>query len=153
MPGWIRIFIAYVAAAIAGGLATTLLSTQVVLLYLAGAGADIPLAARSDAMLADLTGFAPTLILLTAIGYLLALPVAALVSRLVGGLRTIGYVLAGFVTILVMVTAIEVYYQSVLGVGITPIASARAFWGLAVMALGGALGGWVFARLARARSA
>ena len=153
MSGWIRTLIAFVAAVIVGGLATTLLSTQIVLLYLAGAGADIPLAARSDAMLADLTGFAPTLILLTAIGYLIALPVAALVSRLVGGLRTIGYVLAGFATILVMVTAIEVFYQSVLGVGITPIASAREFWGLAMMALGGALGGWVFALLARSRNA
>jgi hypothetical protein len=151
MAGWIRTIIAYLAAVLFGGIAATLLSTQVVLLYLAGAGAEIPFAARSEAMLADLTGFAPTLIALTALGFLIALPVAAWISRALGGLRTFGYVLAGFVTIAVMVTAIEVFYQGVLGTEITPIAAARELWGLVVMALGGALGGWVFAALAPAR--
>ncbi|WP_421784844.1 hypothetical protein [Hyphobacterium sp.] len=151
MARWIRTILAYVIAALIGGIATTLLSTQVVLLYLAGAGADIPFAVRNEAMLADLTGFAPTIVALTAIGFLVALPAAALISRWLGGLRTVGYGLAGFATIAVMVTAIEVYYQSVLGVGITPIAAARDLWGLVVMALGGAFGGWTFALLAPAR--
>jgi hypothetical protein len=149
MPARIRPVIAYLAAVVTGGLATTILSTQVVLQYLVNAGADMPLDARLDATLADLTGFAPTLILLTAIGYLIAFPVARLVSRQIGGLRTSGYVLAGFVTIMVMIYAIEVFYQTVLASTITPIGSGRDLWGLLIIGLGGALGGGVFALLAR----
>lgn len=149
MPGWIRLPLAYLAAVVIGGLATTILSTQIVLQYLINAGAVMPLEARMDATLADLTGFAPTLILLTAIGYLIAFPVARLVSQRIGGLRAFGYVLAGFVTLMVMIYAIEVFYQAVLASTITPIGSGRHLWGLLILGFGGALGGAVFARLAK----
>ena len=149
MPGWTRPVIAYLVAVLTGGVATTILSTQVVLQYLINAGADMPLDARLDATLTDLTGFAPTLILLTAIGYLIAFPVARLVSRRIGSLRTFGYVLAGFVTIMVMIYAIEFFYQTVLASTITPIGSGRDLWGLLIIGLGGAAGGWVFALLAK----
>lgn len=152
MPARIRPVIAYLAAVVTGGLATTILSTQVVLQYLVNAGAAMPLDARLDATLADLGGFAPTLILLTAIGYLIAFPVARLVSRRIGGLRSFGYVLAGFVTIMVMIYAIEVFYQAVLASTITPIGSGRDLWGLLILGLGGALGGGVFAQLAKRES-
>ncbi|PIW30202.1 MAG: hypothetical protein COW29_04560 [Rhodobacterales bacterium CG15_BIG_FIL_POST_REV_8_21_14_020_59_13] len=149
MPGWIRLPLAYLAAVVIGGLATTILSTQIVLQYLVNAGAVMPLEARMAATLADLTGFAPTLILLTAIGYLIAFPVARLVSHRIGGLRAFGYVLAGFVTLMVMIYAIEVFYQAVLASTITPIGSGRDLWGLVILGIGGALGGAVFARLAK----
>jgi hypothetical protein len=149
MPGWTRPVIAYLAAVVTGGLATTILSTQIVLQYLVNAGAAMPLDARLDATLTDLTGFAPTLILLTAIGYLIAFPVARLISRQLGALRTFGYVLAGFVTIMVMIYAIEVFYQTILASTITPIGSGRDLWGLLIIGLGGATGGSVFALLAK----
>lgn len=149
MPGWIRLPLAYLIAVLIGGLATTILSTQIVLQYLVNTGAEMPLTARHDATLADLTGFAPTLILLTAIGYLIALPVARFVSTRIGRLRTFGYVLAGFVTIMVMIYAIEVFYQAVLASTIAPIASGRDLWGLLILGFGGAIGGLVFAGLAR----
>ncbi len=149
MPGWIRLPMAYIIAVITGGLAVTILSTQIVLQYLVNAGAAMPLQARLDATLADLAGFAPTLMLLTAIGYLAAFPVARFVSARIGRMRTFGYVAAGFVTIMVMIYAIEVFYQAVLASTITPIASGRDLWGLLIIGLGGALGGGVFARLAK----
>lgn len=149
MSGWIRLPIAYLTAVLTGGLVTTILSTQVVLQYLVTAGAAMPPAARLEATFADLTGFAPTLILLTAIGYLIAFPVARLVSRRIGSLRTSGYVLAGFVTIMVMIYAIEIFYQQALGSTITPIGSGRHLWGLLILGLGGALGGGVFAQLSK----
>ena len=149
MPGWTRLVIAYGIAVLIGGIATTILSTQVVLQYLVNAGADMPLNVRLDATLTDLAGFAPTLILLTAIGYLIAFPVARLISWQLGALRTFGYVLSGFVTIMVMIYAIELFYQTVLASTITPIGSGRDLWGLLIIGIGGALGGWVFALLAK----
>ncbi|WP_394693462.1 hypothetical protein [Hyphobacterium sp.] len=149
MPGWTRLVIAYGIAVLIGGIATTILSTQVVLQYLVNAGAGMPLNVRLDATLTDLAGFAPTLILLTAIGYLIAFPVARLISRQLGALRTFGYVLSGFVTIMVMIYAIELFYQTVLASTITPIGSGRDLWGLLIIGIGGALGGWVFALLAK----
>ncbi|GJL97341.1 MAG: hypothetical protein DHS20C06_11580 [Hyphobacterium sp.] len=143
--------LAYIAAVLAGGLLTTILSTQVVLQYLVNAGANMPFGARLDATLADLTGFAPTLIALTAIGYLIALPLAGLISRWIGGLRTFGYAASGYVTIMVMIHAIEVFYQAILASTITPIGSGRDFWGLLIIGIGGAAGGLVFAKLAPRR--
>lgn len=135
-----------------GGVATTILSTQIVLQYLINAGADMPFNARLDATLTDLTGFAPTLIALTAIGYLIAFPVARLISRRMNSLRTFGYALSGFVTIMVMIYAIEVFYQAALASTITPIGSGRDLWGLLIIGFGGATGGLAFARLARSES-
>jgi len=148
MPGWTRLVIAYGSAVLVGGVATTILSTQIVLQYLVNAGADMPLAVRLDATVTDLVGFAPTLILLTAIGYLIAFPVARSVSRRIGGLRTFGYTLSGFVTIMMMIYAIEVFYQTLLDSTITPIGSGRDLMGLLIIGMAGAAGGWVFARLA-----
>lgn len=149
MPGWIRLSLAYAIAVVIGGLLTTILSTQVVLQYLINAGADMPLGVRLEATLADLAGFAPTLTLLTAIGYLIAFPVAAFVSRRIGSLRVFGYAAAGYVTIMVMIHAIEVFYQAALASTITPIGSGRDLWGLLIIGFGGAAGGLVFAKMAR----
>jgi len=149
MQGGIRLLSSYVLAVLIGGVSTTILSTQVVLQYLINAGAEMPLNTRLDATLADLTGFAPTLIVLTAIGYLIAFPVARMISRRFGRLRTFGYALSGFVTIMVMIYAIEFFYQIVLASTITPIGSGRDFWGLFIIGFGGAAGGLVFARTAK----
>lgn len=148
MPRGLNILIAYLAAVLIGGILTSLLSTQVVLHYLEIAGARIPPDVRLQATLTDLTGFGPTLLALTAIGYVIAFPTATLISRRIG-LRTVGYGLSGFVTIMVMIHAIEIFYQTVLGSTITPIAAGRDLWGLAIIGLGGAAGGLVFAGLAR----
>jgi hypothetical protein len=152
MPGWIRLVLAYIIAVIAGGLLTTILSTQVVLQYLINAGAEMPFDARWAATRADLAGFAPTLILLTAIGYLIALPLSGFISRWIGRLRTFGYTAAGYVTIMVMIHAIEVFYQAVLASTITPIGSGRDLWGLLIIGFGGAAGGWIFAACAPVRA-
>ena len=112
----------------------------------------MPFNARLDATLTDITGFAPTLIALTAIGYLIAFPVARLISRRMNSLRTFGYALSGFVTIMVMIYAIEVFYQAALASTITPIGSGRDLWGLLIIGFGGATGGLAFARLARSES-
>jgi hypothetical protein len=151
MAGLKRTLLPYIAAVLTGGLLTTILSTQVILHYLANAGARMPLAVRAEATWTDLAGFAPTLTALSAIGYAIAFPVAALVSRRIGGLRTFGYALSGYVMIMVMIHAIEIFYQTVLGSTITPIASGRDLWGLALIGLGGAVGGLVFAWLAPRR--
>ncbi|MEE2527285.1 hypothetical protein V0U79_13040 [Hyphobacterium sp. HN65] len=143
----VRTIFAFAMAALMGGVLTSILSTQIILRYLETAGAIFPLATRAQAIWLDLNGFAPTLIALSAIGYAIAFPVARLISRRIGALRTTGYMLSGYVMIIVMIFAIELFYQTVLGSTITPIAAGRDVWGLAVIGLGGAAGGWVFAVL------
>jgi len=152
MPGWTRLALAYIIAVLVGGILTTILSTQVVLQYLVNAGAAMPFDVRWTATRTDLAGFAPTLILLTAIGYLIAFPVAAFIARRIGGLRAFGYAAAGYVTIMVMIHAIEVFYQAMLASTITPIGSGRDLWGLLIIGFGGAIGGLVFAGLSPVRA-
>lgn len=146
-----RMLVAFIIATLIGGMMTSMLSTQVTLHYLETAGAAFPLATRVQAIWLDLKGFAPTLIALSAIGYGIAFPVASQISRRIGGLRLPGYMMAGYVMIIAMIYAIEMFYQTVLGSTITPIAAGRDAWGLALIGLGGAAGGWVFATLMPAR--
>ena len=142
---WIRIGISFLLAVIVGTVVVTVIATQVNLAALSGAGAEIGLSVRLDATLRDLGGFAPILGPILLIGYCIAFWVAHLVIRRAPGLHTFGYALAGFVTIVVTMYAIDAYYAVVFNSGITAVPAARTFAGLLLMSAGGALGGVVFA--------
>lgn len=149
MPGWVRICMAYALAVITGGLCATIMSTQVSLQYLTNMGARVPISARLDATLADLTGFSVTFVILTALGLLITLPVSHVLTSRAELFRTAGYITAGFIAITGALLSITLIYQQFLGVGGTPIPAARSLWGLAMIGLGGAVGGLVYAMLAR----
>ena len=143
--GWIRIGISFLLAVIVGTVLVTVIATQVNLAALSGAGAEISTAVRLDATLRDLGGFAPVLGPILLIGYAIAFFVAHFIIRRAPGLHTFGYALAGFVTIVVTMYAIDAYYAVVFNSGITAVPASRTFLGLISMAVGGALGGGVFA--------
>jgi hypothetical protein len=142
----VRIFGAYVLAVLAAYAAAAVAATQSVMASLAGMGVEVGFAERIKTTAQDLVGMAPLFVPMIAVGFLIAFPVAALVLRWRPHWRTFGYPLAGGVALL----AIHLLLEAALG--ITPIAAARSAAGLAVQAMCGVLGGWLFGRIARGRT-
>ncbi len=143
-----RITGSYLIALLTGTVLVSVINTMIALQALIGIGADIPLAVRFDAIARDLAGFGPTLGILIALGFAIALPVAGLTARWLGpGWRSVGFFLAGVVAVIVMISAITIYYRAVLGSLITPVAASREISGLLLLSIGGGLAGLLFSRL------
>lgn len=104
-------------------------------------GFDVSLAQRLDAAVHDVTHMTDIYLPLVAISLLLGLPVAFAVIRKQPHLRTLGYVLAGFVALLAM----QVIMKAVLG--LSGIAPTRTLWGLLAQGIAGGIGGYLFCRL------
>ena len=145
----LRTIIAFILAVLIGSALVTSIATQINLAALISAGAQISLPVRIEATLRDLANFFPLLAAILLIGYLIAFGVASKVIDHAPGLRTFGYVLAGFVTVIVVMLAIKGYYALELRSDITPVPASRTLLGLILMSLGGAGGGMVFALIAR----
>ncbi|WP_421789377.1 hypothetical protein [Hyphobacterium sp.] len=144
-----RILIAYILATVTAGLCTSVLATQIAMQNLIDLGASIPLSARFQATRDDLAGFAFAFILVTAIGFLLALPLARWTAHLIGGFRSMAFVLGGYLGSAAALTAVTLLQYQLLGDTVVPSISEPA--GIAFAAIGGALGGWVFSVITRAR--
>lgn len=145
---FVRILLIYMLAVMVGGVLVSIANTHVGLQALAGVGAEIPASVRLDAIQRDLMGFAPTLTILLAIAFAVALPVSALVYRLLGrGWRRAGYTVGGAVAVIVLLNAITIFYGAALDATVTPIASARDWSGVLTLAIGGAAAGFLFALL------
>lgn len=143
LPG---LTLAFVVAVLIAAVLGSLVQTQLALAALGQLGVDIGLGERLRATAADLRGFAPTYAGLVAAGFLLAFPVAALLTRWLPALRHRLYALAGATA---MLTALVLMQQLI---GLMPIASARGVTGLSLHALAGAAGGLGFAWLRSTRS-
>ena len=148
---WVRQIIGYAAAVALAAALGSLFSTHFVLRALA---ADLGVAIGADAWLStmgrDLVGMGPLFAAITAVGFLIAFPVAALIIRqfrrkgVAGtGLQYLGYGLAGAVA---MATAL-LTMQGLLEV--MPVAGARTLGGLSAQALAGAAAGLLHAWLTR----
>ena len=145
---FVRTVIAFLIAVLVGTFLVNLANTHVDLQALTSIGAEIPMAVRLDAMMRDLSGFGPTLLVLLTIGFLIAFPVAGFASRALGSQwRGFGFTLAGGLAVIAVVTGITAFYGQVLASTITPVAASRELTGLLTLALGGAIAGCVFARL------
>lgn len=111
-------------------------------------GVAIPFADVIATIAHDLVHFAPVWGAVVAVGFALALPVAAWLARRRAAWRVPLYALAGGVAVL----AILLLMQATMG--LMPIASARSLLGVAGFVLGGALGALACERLlASGRSA
>ena len=144
----LRTGVSYLAAVLLGTVLVSIANTHVDLQALVRIGAEIPASVRVGAIVRDLGSFGPTLGALTAIGFAIAFPVAGLIARWLGpAWRLFGFALAGAVAIIVMISAITIFYRAVLHSLITPVAASRQLSGLMTLSLGGALAGLVFARL------
>ena len=108
-------------------------------------GYEVSFAQRLNAMFHDMTHMHDLFLPLVAIGLLIALGVAALIIRFYPHLRLVGYVSAGFVSMI----ALHLILKAVLG--LSGIAPTRELTGLIAQGLAGAAGGFVFHWITAAR--
>ncbi|MFC3607519.1 hypothetical protein [Stutzerimonas tarimensis] len=140
----IPIYLVAVAFAVVLG---TIIQTQFNLAALQALGADIGVLVRLRATGQDLLGFTPAYAAIVSLTLLLALPMAALLARLLPQWRLPLYFFAGGVGLLVA-------FQVANAVAPMPtlIAATRTAVGSAAMILSGAFGALLFATLMRPRS-
>ena len=139
----LRLLGAFAVAVLATTLVAVVLQTQMVLAALVQVGAVLPLDVWLAATAQDIVGLGPTYGAVIALTLLLALPVGAVVGRMLPSLAPLAYPLAAAAG---MATALGL--MSVL-IGIMPIGGARSTLGFALQCAAGALGGLLFAVLAR----
>ena len=96
---------------------------------------------RIDAALHDILHMTDIYLPLVTVSLLLGLPVAFAVIRQKPHLRTLGYVLAGFVALIAMPVIMK------LVLGLSGIAPTRTIVGLLAQGLAGGAGGYLFCRL------
>ena len=96
---------------------------------------------RIDAALHDILHMTDIYLPLVTVSLLLGLPVAFAVIRKKPHLRTLGYVLAGFVALIAMPVIMK------LVLGLSGIAPTRTIVGLLAQGLAGGAGGYLFCRL------
>lgn len=96
---------------------------------------------RIDAALHDILHMTDIYLPLVTVSLLLGLPVAFAVIRKKPHLRTLGYVLAGFVALIAMPVIMK------LVIGLSGIAPTRTIVGLLAQGLAGGAGGYLFCRL------
>ncbi len=135
--------IAFVAAVFVTYLVAVLLYTQLNLGNVVEMGLEVTAADRFAAALHDLGGMAGLYLPVISVALLIAFAVTHLVLRWVPQLRTLGYMLGGFVGIYV----VDYLLVNVVGGGIHPLAVTRTTVGLLSQCVAGAIGGYVFARM------
>ena len=123
------------------------MATQIILANVAALGPEVDFAVRLQATGHDLLGLATSYLPLIAVGFLLGLPVAAGLAKLLPDQRMLLYIVAGAVAVI----AIHLLIKAVLG--LSAVAATRTLAGLLSQGLAGAVGGYLFYRLRSARQA
>lgn len=139
----VRVVKAFLPAVIVAYLLASILFTQTILATVQSFGLEVSFAQRLGATWHDILGMASSYLLLLLVAFLIALPVAAGLTRILPSRRALLFTLAGFLA----VVALHVIMKAVLG--ISGIAATRTLAGLVGQGLAGALGGYVYHRLSR----
>ncbi len=135
--------LAFLAAVVVAYVVAVVFYTQLNLANLVEMGLAVSVGDRVGAGLHDLVGMAPLYLPIIAVAFLLGFSVAALIIRFVPQLRSLGYVLAGFVAIY----AVDFALGNLVASGTHPLAVTRTTVGLLSQCFAGAVGGYVFVRL------
>lgn len=138
-----RSAIGYLTAVAATSVSGSIVQTQFNLAALQELGVSIPLDVRLDTTAQDLLGFAPLFAALVAAALLVVFVVAGLLLRWRPLPVMSLHVLAGTAAILALLLIMDAMLP------ITPIAAARSTGGLLSLSLSGAVGGLLFAAIAR----
>jgi len=141
----LKLVLAYILAVVTAYVAAVLAYTQLNLANVVEMGLPVNLMDRIGAAAHDLIGMASLYLPIIAVALLLAFGFTAIVLRWVPQLRTLGYMLAGFVGIFVVDYALG----ALLTGGTHPLAVTRTTVGLLSQCVAGALGGYVFVLLLR----
>jgi hypothetical protein len=134
----IRHFVLAVLLASALG---AIVQTQFNLARILALGAPITWRERIDTTLFDIGSFGPTLAAITAVTFLIALPVAGVLAHVLPGLRGVLFFAAGFLGIWVALRTVDALVPPP-----TLIAATRGVFGLLAMMAAAGLGSWLFSR-------
>ncbi|SEO72468.1 hypothetical protein SAMN04488052_102400 [Aquisalimonas asiatica] len=145
MKSAVRYGVAWIGAVAVAAVLGSIVQSQFSMAAIVSLGVEVTPAQWLGVTVRDLFGFAPVWALVVAAALLLAFPVAGLLARRAPDARMALYFLAGGVGVMCAL----VIMAAVLPV--TPVAAARSPFGMALMALGGAVGGVAFARWTAAR--
>lgn len=138
----VKIILAGIGAVVMAAGLGSVIQTQFNLAAIERLGAPVSAAQRLEATLHDLANFGPTYAVPVALAFVVALPLAAGLNRLLpGNPRAATYALAGALAVLALVVVIDAALPA------TIIAATRSALGKLLMTLAGAAGGWTFARL------
>lgn len=136
----LRGLLAFVLALITTYIVACIAATQGALAALPEIVQPISLDVRLETTLADLGGMAARFTPLLALALLAGFAIAATIIRWLPGLRTLGYVLAGFTALVAMHMIMKSTFNN-----IDAVAATRTVPGLLAQGIAGACGGWVFA--------
>jgi hypothetical protein len=142
---FLRILLAWLTATAVTAVTGSIIQTQYNLYAIAALGVPVPAALRVRTTLQDLVGFAPTLALITAAGFIVAFLVAAGLARSWPDRRRLWYTLAGAAALAVAILAMNALLP------VTAIGATRWLSGTVALAAAGGLGGWLFGLLALRR--
>lgn len=109
-------------------------------------GIEIPVEEQVSWTLHDIAGLFPAYAPLLAAGFLIAFIAAAFISRLMPGLRTLVFIVAGAAAVFTIFALAKPVFW-----GVTPIYGGRDALGLGLQCLAGGVAGLVFAVMTRRR--
>mgnify|MGYP003121371637 FL=1 len=139
----VRAIKAFLPAVLVAYLLASVIFTQTILATVHGFGLDVSLAQRLAATGHDILGMASSYLPLLLVALLIALPVAAGLTRLLPTKRGLLFTLAGFTAVVTLHVTLK------LVLGVSGIAVTRTVAGLVGQGLAGALGGYVYHYLSR----
>ena len=142
----LRLLKAFVPAVLLAYFLASVLVTQANLAAVQSMGLEVSTGLRLDTTVRDMVGMASSYLILILVSFTLALPVAAGLTRLLPDQRALLFTLAGFVAIV----ALHLIMKAALG--LSGIAPTRTMVGLLSQGLAGAVGGYCYHVLSRARA-
>jgi|AntAceMinimDraft_5_1070358.scaffolds.fasta_scaffold01051_10 hypothetical protein len=140
-----RVLKAFFPAVLLAYVLASILFTQTILAAVQGMGLEVSAGMRLATTVDDLVGMSSSYLPLILVAFILGLPVAAGLTRLLPAHRALLFTLAGFVAIV----ALHSIMKAVLGV--SGIAATRTLPGLLAQGLAGAVGGCCYHLLSRPR--
>lgn len=139
----VRVLRAFFPAVLIAYLLASVIFTQSILATVQSFGLDVTIAERIAATWHDIIGMSSSYLLLMLVAFVLGLPVAAALTRVLPNQRALLFTLAGFVA----VVALHVIMKAALGV--SGVAVTRTLAGLVGQGLAGAIGGYCYHLLSR----
>lgn len=135
--------VAFVVSVVVAYVLAVLMYTQLNLANVVEMGLPVTMGVRFEAAVHDLIHMVPLYLPIISVAFLIAFGVTRLILIWVPQLRTLGYVLAGFVAIF----TVDFALGAILTSGTHPLAVTRTTVGLLSQCVAGAIGGYVFVSL------
>jgi hypothetical protein len=140
---WVRRLVGFAVAVVATSVLGAIAHSQLIAAEVSRLGHPVPFGDRLSWAAHDAFGMFSTYAPIIVIGFLIAFLVAALITRRLPHLRSIGYTLAGATAIVVAIFVMKQLLD------VNGIASARTVLGVIAQGIAGAIGGWAFAIVSR----